>query len=84
MGGPITTEGGNHRANRDPLFVGIVSDYPDETTDLTFAVDPRFGETAAGLQTATAWVDPQQGTWYCPRRDYRRRLLAAALVLDSP
>ena len=32
-----------------PLFVRIVSDYSDETTDLTLAVDPRFGETAAGL-----------------------------------
>ena len=32
-----------------PLFVRIVSDYPDETTDTTAAVDPRFGETAAGL-----------------------------------
>ena len=32
-----------------PIFVRIVSDYPDETTDLIFAVDPRFGETAEGL-----------------------------------
>ena len=33
-----------------PIFVRIVSDYPDDdTTDLIFAVDPRFGETAAGL-----------------------------------
>lgn len=36
-------------ANR--LFIRIVSDYRDETTDLTLAVDPRFGETAAGLHS---------------------------------
>ena len=36
-------------SSTERLYVRIVSDYPDETTDLTFAVDPRFGETAAGL-----------------------------------